>query len=105
MKYKMIFDMGDYCDGIMYGSFEQAKTEALELLMRWEAQEMESWEYPINPTEEQIESWDMMIFNFSVWVEEFDDEENEWIEAWCPSDDDLQAILWDEWNNIKERMI
>lgn len=113
-QFCMIFDVGHSVDGIEFDTFEAAKTDAIDTLINWMAEETVGWKtetsedgisvFP-HPTNEQIESWDDMINTCSVYVVEWDETKNGWQdadEAWFPSHEDEKGIGWMEWEQCKK---
>ena len=95
-KYRTIYDGDSFIDGIEFDDFESAKNTALDILCEW----MQSC-FADAPQE-----WNMMVNNCMTWVEEYDEEEDEWIDIWYPSDEDLESIGWFEiTEDIKNRMV
>lgn len=98
----VLWDTDNVCDFFKSPSFEQAKCDALDLLIEWETQEMSEWNN-LQPTQEQIERWDYMIDNCSVEVIRYykpniDDCE----EVWEPTQADLDRVGWKYWDQIKK---
>ena len=106
----MIYDGGDFVDGIEFDDFEAAKNDAIETLILWMAEETNGWKFDENgvphPTEKQIESWDMTINDCCVYVIEWDEETGEWEDignAWFPSYEIENEIGWIEWEQYKKQ--
>ena len=102
--WRMIYDMGHTIDGIDYDSFEVAKESALDTLIEWEAQTISDWGKWRRPTEKQIEDWDYMIGEYSVHVEKYNPETDEYEDYWWPSYEDEQLIGWLEWADLKKQL-
>jgi len=102
--FQMLFDTGDCVDGIDFDSFEAAKNDALDTLIEWEVQETHDWQ-GMNPTEEQIESWDYMIYNCSVEVREYDPSTDEYETVWEPTYEDEESVGWMPWEDYKKLLI
>ena len=68
--FKVIYETDDFVDGIEEDNFEDAKANALSILMDWIVEEQVQWELDSDsvprPTEKQIEAWDTMIESCSV---------------------------------------
>lgn len=99
----MIYETSSFSGGIEYDFFEEAKETALDILCDWQSNETCDWNRPFNPTEEQIDRYDYMIFNYRVWVEEYNEDEGYWEEIWSPSQEELEMCSWLEWEELKER--
>ena len=100
-RYKVVYDTDHTCDAIEVSSVEHGLDLCVQIFWDWEMDELrgmeldtEKWEY--HPTREQIEKWDYMIDSCSVWVE--DTETNS---EYYPSDEDLDRIGWNYWEDRK----
>lgn len=95
--YKVLWDTDSCCDSFISPSLEQAKEDALDLLLEWGTQEMHDWN-STRPLPDQIERWDYMIDNCCVWVIECEDDSRIDCDAyntvWEPTDEDLKQIGW-----------
>lgn len=101
--YRVIYDTDTNCDGYDCESLEQAKCDALDTLIEWMAEGLAGFKDPYNPTEDEREKYDYMIYNSSVCVEEYNPATDEYEEVWSPSDDDCKQIGWMEssdWKNF-----
>lgn len=84
----------DSCsDGYDADSFGAAKNDALDTLLNWMMEESSEWESE-NPTEEEMEDWDYMIYNCGVSVYKYDPMKDEYEEYWSPDNDELEKIGW-----------
>ena len=97
----MVFDLGHTVDGIGFDSFEAAKEDALDTLIEWEAETMSDWKSS-NPTEDEIEHWDYMIYSCSVEVQKYNPEKDEYEEYWSPSYEDEKLVGWMEWKELQK---
>lgn len=110
-KYCLFFDMGDSCDGIEFDDFDEAKYEAFEILSGWICDEQGTWFCDENGkphiSQGDIESWDCMIDDCSVYIAEWNDKYNEFFDPkgdyWYPSDEDYNKIGWLYWEELKEK--
>ena len=95
----------DSCtDGFKSKSFEQAKCDALDLLLEWEMLEQAEWQ-EFTATPEQIESWDYMIESCSVSVcRFFSDDLDDYEEIWEPDDADMKRIGWMYYDELKPQL-
>lgn len=109
-RYCMIFDMGDTIDGFEFDEFEDAKHHAFMTLINWMGDEKNDWVFDDNGvpnlTEEQIDSWNEMIHTCSVYIVEWDEENDDWQdedEAWLPSREEEYEIGWLKWHKLKKK--
>ena len=68
-RYTLVWDTDDCCDGVEFDSLEVAKADAEDILVNWAVEQMR--DYPVdirNWSEKQIEDWDYMIYNCSVYI-------------------------------------
>lgn len=86
IKFRCIYDGDSFIDGIEFDTFEKAKETALEILGNW----MEAC------LADTPQEWNDMVNNCMTWVEEYDEEADEWNDIWHPSDEDLVSIGWVE---------
>lgn len=111
IRFRYVFDMQQDGDGYDCRSFDEAKSHALKELSEWVRGEIASWPKDADgipcPTPEQKEAFDIMIDDCNVRVEELvavDEEGNrEYVERWSPSLDDLEAIGWCRWDDIRKK--
>lgn len=90
--YKMVWDTDSCCDAIGFDSFGAAKCNAEDTLIEWAMEEWFEWEG--EPTEEQKESWDYMVYNCGVHVEGYDPNTDTYKVVWSPSNEELKALGW-----------
>lgn len=91
--YHVHWDTDNCCDACDCESFEQAKEEALDILLEWMAEAQYSWRSD-TPTQEQAESWDYMIYSCGVSVARYDPWTDTYDTIWEPSQDELDEIGW-----------
>ena len=98
--FTVIWDTENAIDGFDAETLEEAKDMAFDILYGWMIEERAGWESD-EPNDEQIESWNAMINDCSVWVDKHDplhednpDYDEEYY--WTPSEDDLEFIGWKE---------
>ena len=107
MIYEVVYDTDSFTDGFETPSIAQGKQDALDLLIEWAGQDRD-WYGVRMPTEEEIEDWDYMIFNCSVEVVRYDENEDEfgtdpnYEVVWEPSYEDEKRIGWVEWEEKKD---
>lgn len=93
-KYVVGFDTEGTADS--YGNFdtlEDAKASALDTLIEWQTQEMAEWKsFPLS--EDDLEKWDLMIYNCSVEVLEYNPQTDEYDECWEPSYEEEESVGW-----------
>jgi len=107
--YHVVWNTDDCIDGYDADSFGSAKESALDTLLNWMYTESETWNFMQDdngsiiptPTEEQIESWDYMIFNCWVEVYKYNPDTDEYEEYWSPSYEDEKEIGWCAWEEKK----
>lgn len=75
-------------------SFEQAKCDALDVLLEWMHAERAGWD-SFKPTQEQIDNWDYMIETCCVSVMRCFRDSDDYEELWEPDDAELKRIGWD----------
>ena len=97
--YHVTWETDNCCDGFDCESFESAKCAALDTLIEWEMEESQDWSfdpetYKSQPTEEQKENWDYMIYNCGVSVYKYNPQTDEYDEVWSPSEEELDSIGW-----------
>jgi hypothetical protein len=94
--YQMIFDTDSCCDGIDFESFEAAKADAEDTLIQWMVEERSEWEDLFHPNDEELDNYNYMICNCSVWVGKYNPDTDEYEEEWSPSYEDAEALGWYE---------
>ena len=101
--YKMVWDNESCCDSVDFDSLNAAIADAEDTLLLWMMNEREDWKiktdengYAIDydPTEEQKESFDYMVYNCCVHVEEYNPTTDEYELAWEPTYELEQQIGW-----------
>ncbi len=106
--YRMVYDGDSFIDGVDFDTLDVAKNDALDTLIQWQSEEVEHWSYDsdgiMQPTEDEIESWDMMIANCSVWVEQYDPNTDEYETVWEPSYEDEKSVGWVEWSEYEKML-
>jgi len=106
-EYMMIFDMEHTVDGVAFETLEEAKSDAMDTYLLWIAEETAKWKcsekgIPM-PTEEEIESWDMMVENCICYVAKRDPETGEYTDTvWNATDEELHEIGWDYWEELSK---
>lgn len=83
-KYRCVYDGDSFIDDIECETLEEAQYIAMDILREWSTQ----WEAE--------EDHDMMVVNCMTWVEEYDEENDEWVDIWYPSDEFCESIGWVE---------
>lgn len=102
--WKVCWDTESCSDGYDCESFEQAKASAEDTLIEWMTEQVYS--YPVDFKEwskEQIEDWDYMYWNCDVCIWKYDPDTDEYEEYWSPSDDELEAIGWMEYEDCVKK--
>lgn len=114
MKYMLIWDTDNCCDGYEIGDYdseEEAKEALKECYIEWEIQEIWNWKFSESgmpmPTTEQINDWDAMYWNCSCYLVPFDEElgsysEGEYDEIYL-NDKEHEEIGWMEWNELAKK--
>ena len=92
--YRVVWETDSCCDGYDCGSFGQAKCDALDTLLMWMGEEYSRWKDCENPTEEEKEDWDYMIYNCYVYVTQYNADTDEYEDYWYPSQEELDEIGW-----------
>ena len=99
--YRVIYDTDSVCDGFDAESFEQAKYSAEDTLCEWEAEQASDYPCDFKDwTEGQRDDWDYMIYNYSVWVEKYNPDTDEYEECWGLSYEDEKKIGWLEYSEL-----
>ena len=80
-KYRAIYDGESFIDGKDFDTFEEAKDFAFAVLEGWAESKYDS----------SAEDWNYFYDNACVWVEEYDEEEHEYVECWSPSDEEYES--------------
>lgn len=91
--YMMLWDNDHACDGIGYDSLGAAQASAEDTLLEWMCQTRAEWKDFFNPTEEELEDYNYMIYNCSAYVAEYNPDTDEYDEYWWPDND---TIGWKE---------
>ena len=94
--YKMVWDTDSYADSADYDSFEAAKSAAEDTLIEWMMWERNEWKDVFNPTDEELDDYNYMICNSSVWIEEYDPMTDEYYKIDSLTYEDERNIGWDE---------
>ena len=100
-KWQMVWDTDSCCDGCYFDTFEAAKASAEDTLIEWEMEEVQGWT-GYDPTDEQIDSWNYMIYNCSVEVRKYNPDTDEYEEYWYPSYEDVKNLGWVTWDEYKK---
>lgn len=114
-KYQLVIDTEDTTYGIEYDDFDDAKVRMLDIYESWIVEERSKWawskedgeNYKLCPTEEQIESWDMMIENCTCWIAKWKPDEHTYYDEkmnyYFMSDKDAYNINWLPWDELKKK--
>lgn len=101
-RYTLIWDTDSFCDGREYDDIEAAKADGLDTLIGWACDQC--YDYPADISkwsEKQIEDWDYMVYNCSVYIiDNF--EEEKYNEVWYPSDKECKEIGWLLYEELNE---
>ena len=106
--YHVTYDTENFCDGYNVESIEHGQDGCYEILMSWQMEH--EWFGKRMPTEKEIEDWDGMIENCSVWVSDMPDDYSvekypdmsSWDRCvWVPDEERLKGMLWNPWEEIK----
>ena len=99
--FMMVWDTEHCCDGFGCDSFEEAKAAMEDCYVEWSAEEASHWKN-LEPTEEEKDNWDYMIWNCGCWIEKYNPDTDEYEEYYYMSDEELRSIGWAEWDIVKE---
>lgn len=104
--YKMIYDGDHFIDGTDHESLEAAICDAQDTLLLWQMEELRNWKYNeetnhYEPTQEQIESWDYMIYNMGCYVVEGENGIDDAV--WPRTDADYEEVGWMPWEELAKR--
>ena len=91
--WRVHWDTDNCCDGYDCESFKAAKESALDTLIGWAVDERSGWKSN-EPTDEEKENWDYMIYNCGVAVYKYNPDTDEYEKFWHPSDEDCKSIGW-----------
>ena len=94
--FQVIYADDHMIDGFECDSFEQAKAEALDILYTWQESAIADMQDTENPSQEDIDNYDYIINEGCAYVEK-DGEE-----YWYPSVEDLRAVHWMPWEDLKK---
>lgn len=94
--YRMVWDTDSDCDGIDFESEGAAKCDAEDTLINWMVEERDLWKDPFNPTEDELDNYNYMIYNCSVYVTKYDPDTDEYEEVWSPSYEEEEKLGWKE---------
>lgn len=94
--YRMVYDGNCFIDGTDYGSLEQAKADALDTLVNWMIEARQAWANCHCPTEDELDEYNNMICCCCTYVQEYNQETDEYDDYWYPSEEDLEQIGWKE---------
>lgn len=110
MKYKLIWNTDNCCDGyeLPFAETEEAAKEELkDTYIQWECEECWDWKISEDgtpePTAEQIDNWNYMFYNCYCYLVPFDEKsgnysEEEDDEVWL-TDEECNEIGWKEYSN------
>ena len=85
----MAFDTEDNSDGIDCKTLEAAQAMAEDTLIEWMVDERNCWKDVFHPTEDELNRYNYMICNCSVWVSKYNPMTDEYEECWEPSYEEL----------------
>lgn len=94
-----IFDTDCSCDGVECDTLEEAQSYAEDCLVEWATEEMSKWEDINNPTEEEIDDYDYMIYNCASYVQKYDEWTDKYEDYWYPDEEKLGWLPWEEFKN------
>ena len=102
-----IYDGYDFCDGVEFDTYEDALSGCESILLEWINQTRGEWRDYYNPTEDELEDYNMMIDNFSVWIEKYNPQTDEYEDCYCVPEEYYDQIGWKEltMEDIKEERI
>ena len=95
--YKTMYDTPNFCDSVEFEDLEQAKEDAIDTLHLWMQEEYSQWGGE-EPTEEEKDHWDYMIFNCSAWIVKYNPDTDEYEDFWFIPDETKNEIGWKEYN-------
>lgn len=90
----MVWDNDSCVDGIDFDSFEAAKGDALDTLIFWMTEQRRLWGDVFAPTEDELDDYNYMIENYSVHIDRYNPNTDEYDEFWYPSYEDEEDIGW-----------
>lgn len=91
-----VWDTDSCCDGRGFESFEAAKEDAIDTLVLWMVDARNEWDELFNPTDEELDDYNYMIYSSSVYVQKYDPMTDEYENYWGPSYEDEEEIGWKE---------
>lgn len=104
--WQMVWNNDSCVDGIDFESFGAAEECAEDTLVLWQTHEASNYPSDLNDwNEEQIEDWDYMIYNFSVRVDKYNPDTDEYEQYWSPSYEDEKAIGWELYEDLLKDML
>lgn len=98
--YLMVWDNDSGADSIECESFNEALMVAENSLVDWMFAETLCWDVKSGPTQEQIENWDYMIYNFSVEIRKYNPHTDEYEAVKEFTDEELHSMGWDEYEKL-----
>ena len=91
--FKVVIDTDSLTYGFYCSSYGEAHEHVMDTLLEWMADEMSGWKHD-EPSDEEKERWDYMIYNCSVCVDKYNPETDEYETVWEPSYEDEHRIGW-----------
>lgn len=92
-KYAMIYNTPDFIDSFSCDNLEEAKSKMFDVYVDWMVEEQCRWGSD-EPTEDEKEDWDYMIYNCECWIEEYNPMTDEYEICSEPTDVELEEIGW-----------
>ena len=102
--YMVCWDNDSACDGFDVDSLGEAISDAEDTLSTWICDEVSGWKDINNPTQEEINNYDYMIYNYSVWVDQYNPDTDEYETIWEPDEVTEKAVGWLTWDELKQQM-
>ena len=81
-KYRAIYDGESFIDGTECETLKEAKQCAFWCIEGWVDSKYDS----------DADEWNYFCDNACVWVEEWDEDEQEYVECWSPSDEEYESM-------------
>lgn len=91
--FRVLWETNGMCDAVEADSFEEAKSIMENTFCFWMEEEYASWKNT-EPTAEDIERWNIMIYDCHQMVQKYDPNTDEYEDYWEFTDEELDSMGW-----------
>lgn len=91
--FRVLWETSGVCDADEADSFEEAKSIMENTFCFWMEEEYASWK-STEPTTENIERWNIMIYDCHQMVQKYDPNTDEYEDYWEFTDEELDSMGW-----------